>query len=191
MSDAAAQRRARQNVINLSLSLIACLGIVLAMVLAVPRDDSSKTLRIDYVRIAQAARLASDQPILAPELPSSAWWSNGAEYKSSESDGVSSWYVGFVTENEKFVGLMQGFDANETWLKEQLGGAQFSDTERIGELEFESYLRPQPSENKKAKDEIFVLKLEDDYLLLYGTAASAEFEALLATLKPELDRKYR
>ena len=55
MSDAAAQRRARQTVINLGLSLAATLGIVLALVLIVPRDDSNRIQPVDFKGIAAGA----------------------------------------------------------------------------------------------------------------------------------------
>ena len=47
MSDSAARHRARQTVINLILALGASIGLVVTLVLIVPRDDSNRIKEID------------------------------------------------------------------------------------------------------------------------------------------------
>ena len=73
MSDAAAQRRARQTVINLGLSLAATLGIVLALVLIVPRDDSNRIQPVDFKDIAAGAVETTGLPLIVPELPATGY----------------------------------------------------------------------------------------------------------------------
>jgi hypothetical protein len=50
MSDAAAARRARQTLINLLLSLLATVGVMVLLVLAVPRDDSNRVQPVEIGR---------------------------------------------------------------------------------------------------------------------------------------------
>ena len=120
MSDAAAQRRARQTVINLGLSLAATLGIVLALVLIVPRDDSNRIQPVDYKDIAAGAVETTSLPLIVPELPSTGWWSNSAQIKTSPTDGTdASWTAGFVGPNNEFIGFTQAFTTNPTWIAEK------------------------------------------------------------------------
>lgn len=118
--DAAAKRRARQTVRNLLLSLIACAGLVLALVLIVPRDDSSRIQRVDYKSIAAEVQSSTGLDILVPNLPKG-WWCNKATWTGKSPDGVKTWYLGLIGPNNQYVGLTQGFDVNPTWFVGQLG----------------------------------------------------------------------
>ena len=57
MSDSAAKHRAKQTVRNLLLSLLVSLGLVVAIVLGVPRDDSNLIQEVDYIAIASEVDL--------------------------------------------------------------------------------------------------------------------------------------
>ena len=118
--DAAAKRRARQTVRNLLLSLIACAGLVLALVLIVPRDDSSRIQRVDYKSIAAEVQSSTGLNILVPNLPEG-WWCNKATWTGKSPDGVKTWYLGLIGPKNQYVGLTQGFDVNPTWFVGQLG----------------------------------------------------------------------
>ena len=125
--DSAAKHRAKQTVVNLVLSLVACLGIVIVTVLAVPRDDSNRIKPVDYVAAAESAEAASNLNLVAPELPSG-WWANQAKWNASAADGVKVWKVGFVGPNNQYIGVTQGFGVNPTWVALQTIGFE-PDTE--------------------------------------------------------------
>ena len=71
MSDAAAQRRAKQTLNNLLLSLAATVGVMVLLVLAVPRDDSNRVQPVDYVAIAEQAAAETSEKLLVPTIPKS------------------------------------------------------------------------------------------------------------------------
>jgi hypothetical protein len=118
----AKKRRAKQTQNNLILSLLACLGMVAVIVLAVPRPTTSLIPHVDYKTVASQAASTSNLPVLAPALPGSKWYSNAARFTAKPTDGVATWYVGFVGPKEEYLGLTQGFEANPTWTILQLQG---------------------------------------------------------------------
>jgi len=96
MSDAAAQRRARQTITNLVLALGASVGLVIALVMIVPRDDTSLIKKVDYVSVAKDASASTARPVIVPKIATD-WWCNSARWEASPGDGTdASWYVGFV-----------------------------------------------------------------------------------------------
>ncbi|MEY4262616.1 MAG: hypothetical protein RLY88_324 [Actinomycetota bacterium] len=175
--DAAAKRRARQTVINLLLSLGASLGIVLALVLIVPRDDSNRIQPVDYRSVAAEAHDASGSYIITPELPQG-WWSNSARFNGNPADGVSTFYAGFVGPKNQFIGLTQAQNPNPTWLVQQLAGAVQTGTYSSGTREWTIYESPEVHNPKKTKDYIMVLNFtngEKFAVLIYGTATPSDF----------------
>jgi hypothetical protein len=118
----AKKRRAKQTQNNLILSLLACLGMVAVIVLAVPRPTTSLIPHVDYKTVASQAASTSGLPVAAPKLPGYTWYSNAARFTAKPADGVANWYVGFVGPKGEYLGLTQGFDANPTWTTLQLQG---------------------------------------------------------------------
>lgn len=175
--DAAAKRRARQTVINLLLSLGASLGIVLALVLIVPRDDSNRIQPVDFRSVAAEAQSAGGNYIVTPELPQG-WWANSARYVGNPADGVSTFYAGFVGPKNQYIALTQAQNPNPTWLVQQLNGAVQTGTFSVGYRDWAIYESPEVHNPKKTKDYIMVMnftKGEKVAVLLYGTASPDDF----------------
>ena len=95
MADKAAERRAKATVRNLVYSMLVTLGIVLLLILGVPRDDSSRLQPVDYRQVAMSATNADGYTALAPDVPAE-WYANAARIDNTL--GVRGWYVGFVTD---------------------------------------------------------------------------------------------
>lgn len=169
MSDAAAKRRARQTLINLLLSLGATVGVMVLLVLAVPRDDSNRIQPVDYVAIAKQAEGQAPGKLLVPTIPLD-WYSNGARYRSSDQDGVANWYLGFVGPNNEFLAMTQGFEVNQTWIQIVLESNKPS-----GEIEIEGktwkvFENPEDNNPPKSKDYLLMLEYESDAIFVYGVA---------------------
>lgn len=117
--DAAAKRRARQTVINLSLALAATVAVALVMIMITPRDDSNLIKPVDYVSVAADVKANTGVDVILPSNTPTGWWANSARFNDAPADGVKYWHVGFVGENNQYVGIDQGFDVNPTWIAEK------------------------------------------------------------------------
>jgi hypothetical protein len=181
MSDAAAKRRARQTLINLLLSLGATLGLVLLLILAVPRDDSNRVQPVDYQEIATAAASEAPGDLLVPTIPLD-WYSNGARYRSAEQDGVANWYLGLVGPDGQFIAMTQGLMVNQTWIALQLEASKPIGEIKIGESVWELYQNPKVNNPPKSKDFIMLLRYQGDAVLLYGVAPREDLESFAAQI---------
>lgn len=184
MSDSAAKHRAKQTVRNLILSLLVSLGLVVALVLGVPRDDSNRINSVDYQAIALEAKASLELPILSPEVPSD-WYSNSARLEN-ELD-VQSWYIGFVTPENQFIAVAQAFESNPSWLALTLQG-NWQDGEVLVEgrsWQIWPTLRPQTP--KGTKEYAMVHEFGSSAVIIYGTADEADFLILAEAISKQLD----
>jgi hypothetical protein len=181
MSDAAAQRRARQTLINLLLSLAATVGVMVLLVLAVPRDDSNRIQPVDYVAIANQASSEDPGKLLVPTIPVD-WYSNAARYRSSAQDGVANWYVGFVGPDNEFVAMTQGIDVNQTWIALMLESNKPSGEVQLQGKSWKIYESVRENNPPKSKDYMMVLEYQDNAVFVYGVAPRAALEDLASQL---------
>lgn len=190
MSDAAAQRRARQTVINLLLSIAATVGVVILMVLVVPRDDSNQIPRVDYKAVAADATESTGRPLIVPEIEAD-WWSNSARLSTKPKDGTdASWYAGFVGPKNQYIGFIQTFNTNPTWLALELADkAQTGEIVAAGRIWqiWQSVEQHQPA---KTRDYMLVSNMYQDTFLIYGTASESEFESFAARVSELISKVY-
>jgi hypothetical protein len=175
VSDAAAKRRARQTLINLLLSLGATIGVMLILILAVPRDDSNRVQSVDYEQLAAQAASQAPGALLVPTIPVD-WYSNSARFRSASQDGVATWYAGFVGPNSEFIALTQGFDINQTWLQIQLEANKPTGEVTLGEITWKIFESTKENSPKKSKDFLMVLEYESNAVLVYGVAPRQQLE---------------
>lgn len=117
--DAAAKRRARQTVINLSLALAATVAVALVMIMITPRDDSNLIKPVDYALVAADVKANTNVDVILPSNLPTGWWANSARFNDSPADGVKTWHVGFVGPDNQYIGVDQGFETNPTWVAEK------------------------------------------------------------------------
>jgi hypothetical protein len=173
----------------LVLALVASLGIMIAIVLIVPRDDSNRIQSVDYKSIAAEAHASSDKQIIAPELPEG-WWSNSARWSPKPADGVQNWYVGFVGPKNQYIGLTQAFGINPTWLAFQLKNSAKTGTQAVGDYTWDIYEALEPSDPPKTKDFMMVLNYnETDTAIIYGVAKPQDFVVLAEAIQAKLAKK--
>ena len=175
MSDAAAKRRARQTLINLLLSLGATIGVMLILILAVPRDDSNRVQAVDYKELAAQAASQAPGALLVPTIPVD-WYSNSARFRSATQDGVATWYAGFVGPNSEFIALTQGFDVNQTWLQIQLEANKPTEEVVLGDSTWQIFESTKENNPQKSKDFLMVLEYESNTVLVYGVAPRQQLE---------------
>ena len=186
MSDSAARHRARQTVINLCLALAASVGIVITMVLVVPRDDSSRIKPVDYTAISQKAKTDSGFNVITITPPTN-WWSNSASLTTNNVDTVPVFKAGFVGSDIKYVGYTQAFNANPTWLALSLNGKVLTQEYSSKHYKWDVYESIVKNEPKKTMDYIMVLNYKaQDYVLLYGVADQTEFKTFVDSIDKQL-----
>jgi hypothetical protein len=186
LSDSAARHRARQTVINLILALGASIGLVVTLVLIVPRDDSSRIREIDYTAASQKAKADSGFEVITITPPEN-WWSNNAKLTTNNIDTVPVFKAGFVGSDIKYVGYTQAFNANPTWLALSLNGKVLTKEYSSKHYKWDVYESIIKNEPKKTMDYIMVLNYKDqDYVLLYGVAEDSEFKTFIDSIDEEL-----
>lgn len=175
VAEARRRRRSNQTAKNLVLSIAASLGIVLFLVLAVVRPDPAP-LVIDHLAAAAEAEQSLGETVAAPIVPPT-WVANRAELAGS--GGVDEWTIGFITADETFIGLVQGFDANPTWLRDTLRDAGDGDEVEIAGLTWQRFDR-RGVDAVGLREYALVTETDSSTIVLYGTAVDDDF-ALLAT----------
>ena len=189
MSDAK-ERRAKQTVNNLLLSLLATVGLVIFIVLVVPRDDSSRIPKIDYVAVAEQASISSKNHIIAPSLPSG-WWSNQATWLANPVDAVPRFEVGFVGPKNEYIGMTQAFGVNPTWLALETKDVVLLKTfnNSGSSIVWSIYKSAEVHDPAQTKDVIWLASVGSDAIELYGTASDAQFKTLSQNIEKELEKK--
>ena len=174
-------RRERQTVSNLVLALLASLGVMLVLVLLVPRPTEPIDRGVDIVAAADdAATTLGTEPL----LPAISEQANVAELRRS-ADDVLSWYVGYLTSDGEFIGMTQAVDANPSWVSSQVAETSPVATVELGGLSWDVY------DNRDAKTEVGNARYAmvtsftaadgtEQTVILAGTAGNEQF-ALAAT----------
>ncbi len=170
------KHRANQTLLNLVVALLGSLAVVVFLVTVVVRPAPAPTDGIDYTTVASQAQGATAEPLLAPVLPDG-WSANDARFQ--ETQQVPTWYIGFLTPGEQYIGLDQGVGANVTWQAALLGNASETGTVTFDGVQWTVF------DQRTSKDPgNFAYSLAtthgDSTVLLHGTASDEEF-AVLAT----------
>lgn len=166
--------RIHQTTKNLVLSVIASVGIVIVIVLIVPRSNGSQLKSVDYLKVASQAQQQVSQPLAAPKLPSG-WKANDAEIKPAGADGIQTWYVGLITPDTQFVSITQGLDANPTWVSDQLEQAAQTTVTTLGGVRWDVYDRRDQSDTGNLAYSM-VATVGKSTIVLSGTASTKQFD---------------
>jgi hypothetical protein len=183
VSDKAAERRAKATVRNLVYSMLVTLGIVLLLILGVPRDDSNRVQPVAYQEIAISASNSEGKLVLAPEIPAE-WFSSAARLDNTL--GVRGWYVGFVTDDNQFIGLSQAFETNPSWEAEMLRTNLLEGEIEIAGLTWEIWPTRNPSNPPGTKEFALKHNFGDSAVVIYGTAERSDFELIAASIAEQL-----
>ncbi|WP_394552634.1 DUF4245 domain-containing protein [Agromyces sp. MMS24-JH15] len=171
---------------NLVWALGASLGIMLLIVLIVPRSDTPLDRDVDVDAIAAQAAPVSDSPLAVPELPDG-WRANAAELRRSEADRVTAWYVGELTPSDEYIGLYQGFGANPTWVAAQLNKTLATGTTTIDGVEWTVYDNRESSEDVGNARYGLVTESGGTTFVLLGTGTPEEFVDFATALIPTIE----
>ena len=176
--------RSRKTINNLVFSLLVTVGLVAAIYFLVPRADGEPNWQVDYVAQSEIASQSLGEPLLVPAMPE-LWRANAAELRNAANGQVTSWYIGFITPKDKFIAFNEAFDANETWVANELKDYPASGTKNIDGQEWTVY------DNRSYKEAgnvqyAMVTTLGRSTVVLYGTADDAEFDQLATSITADL-----
>ncbi|MHA7986073.1 DUF4245 domain-containing protein [Rathayibacter sp. CAU 1779] len=184
-AQASSDHRRRQTVNNLVYSLLATLGLVLVIVLMVPRAVPETTTNVDYKKIAAQGAGVEPDPLLTPELPKS-WTSNSAQLRQETDDHVDEWYIGLITPSKEYIGIAQGFNANGTWLADQVANTRAVSTTTINGIIWNIYDNRDSSRDVGDAKYALSTKQGKSTVVVYGTASNAEFQKLAESVSTQL-----
>lgn len=178
--------RQRKTVNNLVFSLLVSLGLVLVIVLVVPRGTGGfEEHSVDVQTLAADASPTAGRTLVAPEVPG-AWKAKQAELGGS--DGITHWRINYTTvdeatDTEAYAAVIQAFTAddtavNETWIAQQLEQQSATGTETIGGVEWTVYDHPDRSADES--NMLFGMEAEvgGSTLLVFGTDSPATLRVL-------------
>jgi hypothetical protein len=178
------KHRANQTLRNLIWSLVASVALMLVIVIVVVRPDQPDREAVDFAAVASEAQPTIDEPLAVPAVPPQ-WTSNSAELGEAR-DGVSTWYIGFITPSSQYIGLSQGIDANPTWLVTLLDQHLATGTETIEGREWTVY-DARDSDDPGNLAYAMVTEAGDSTYVLYGTADDNEFRTFAGSVAAEID----
>jgi hypothetical protein len=183
-AEAGARRRSNQTTLNLVLALIASLGVVVLIVLVVVRPQSIEREPVDWKAGARDAQSQFDVPLAAPSLPEG-WTANRAEPGDVGADGVQTWQIGFLTPSGQYIGMVQGVDANPSWVTQQTERADPAGTVAVDGTDWTAYDRRDVDDPGNLAYAL-VSVLDRSTVVLGGTATDEEFRTLAAAITAEL-----
>jgi hypothetical protein len=178
------KHRANQTLINLLYSLAATLAVVVVLVLVVVRPEAPPRDPINYSLIAEQSQAQATQPLIVPALPPQ-WVANNATLRTG-SDGVVSWYIGFITPNEQFIAVTQGIEANPTWVATLLNASVSTGSEEIEGISWQVFdNRNASAGGDQAPGNLvyaMVATVGANTYVLNGTADANEFRTVATTI---------
>jgi hypothetical protein len=177
------KHRANQTLRNLVFALLASLAVVFVLVLVVVRPDGPPRAAVDYRTDAAQSRQQAGQTLAAPPL--SPGWRANSDGITTGSDKIIAWSVGFITPGQQYIALVQGIDANTTWLANRLENRPSTGPTTIDGREWTVYdRRTDPSPGNYAYSLSTVIGASS--IVLHGTASTTEFETLAAAISTQL-----
>lgn len=178
------KHRQRQTLKNLLLALGASLGVMLVIVLIVPRSNTAIDRDVDVATVAEQAQPAFEHELAVPALPEG-WRSNAAEVRNSTADRVTAWYVGYLTPGDEYIGMYQATGANPSWVSTQMARTLPTGSVEVDGVEWTVYdNRDSDAEDLGNAEYGLVAEAGDQTFVLLGTASPEEFAELAAALAP-------
>lgn len=160
------------------------------LILIVPRDDSNRVPKIDYIAIADQASTSTGNEVVTPTIDAD-WWANQAKWFGSPVDAVPRFEVGFVGPKNEYIGMTHAFGVNPTWLalslKDVVLEKNFSNAS--SGIVWGIYRSSEVHDPVQTRDYMWVATVGNNAILLYGTATETEFKKLSSNIEKDLKGK--
>ncbi|RRD36513.1 DUF4245 domain-containing protein [Leucobacter sp. OH2974_COT-288] len=179
----------RKTLNNLIYSLLVSLGVLLLIVLIVPRGTGDYLSRnVNVTELATAATATAGRPLADPQLPEQ-WLAKQAELRFDKDELVTYWYLGYTTpvpEGEKvgeYAAVLQGYNrenepADSRWVHKTVEQKAATGTETFAGHEWQVYDHHTDSPDGSNVLWAFSTTLSDSTLVVIGTASYDEVKTL-------------
>ena len=174
--------KARKTPSNLVWALLVSLGVVLIMVMMVPRAEPPERQDIDVAAAAAEVAAEYDVTPIVPVVPTD-WGVNQARLSSS-TERTASWNVSYVPE-EGFVRLSQGFDADTAWTARILSASPPRETVTIEGVEWTVYRNDDPSAFANVSYALSTTA-GTDQIVIYGSSDPSVIDLVASSIAPQV-----
>lgn len=180
----------RKTVNNLVFSLIVSLGLVLVMVLVVPRGpDTYSDLSVDVAQLAEEAAPSAGRTLAAPATPEG-WKAKQAMLRRS--GDVTSWQITYTTVDNAFAAVAQGFTADGTPVDEEWTSRHFEQqaatgSEELGGVNWTVYDYPKRSPDSSNMSFGLEGVINGDTVVVYGTDTPGNLRVLASEVARSLE----
>ncbi len=120
---------------DMLISMTVIVGIVLVLLLIVPRPNKIPTRDIDVASAAQGAQSTLGFTPVNPDVPAG-WTARAAGLELKTTDDTNTWQVTYTTPSGTYVGIQQAKKPSKAWESRQVTDGQESGTESIGGIEW-------------------------------------------------------
>jgi hypothetical protein len=158
-------------------SLVVVGGVVVVLVLIVPRPSAVTQPPVDVPGIAQGAQPEAGFPLSVPQGLPDDWRATSARLLNG-TDNVQTWHAGYQTSDAQYAALEQAKNATSVWLRANTQDGQPVGSTTVGGVTWQEYLH----ENRLQRS--LVLVNGDLTTLVTGTASWTDLETLAASLHP-------
>jgi Protein of unknown function (DUF4245) len=165
---------------NLVLSLLAVVGMMLVLVLVVPRVSSVSGPPVDVHATGVGVKEQTGWPIVeAVGLPKG-WNTTSARFVRT-TDGFSTWHAGYQTPSGTYVAVEQTKDPTPLWVEAQTNRAPKTGTLEAGGRTWTKYVRDTKVQNSLVAGPA---SPGDLTTLITGTASFEEMAEFVEHLQP-------
>ncbi|MBN9157642.1 DUF4245 family protein [Microbacterium sp.] len=177
--------RGSQTFRGLIAALIATVGVVLLIVLIVPRGDFTGTNAVDLPAAARNAQSSLNRPVLLPTPPNN-WRVNKAVLVDGKPIVWDITIAPQADDARGYAHIAQAFDADADWALTPLRGTASKNTVTIGGRAWDEYVISRPDESANINYALGT-QVGKDYVLVYGALGKAGTAELVAKISPQID----
>jgi hypothetical protein len=178
--------RSSQTFRGLIAALIATVGVVLLIVLIVPRGDMAGSRGVDLSAAATNAQNSLSRPVLLPTVPSN-WRVNKAVLIDGKPIVWDITTAPEAADARGYAHIAQAFDADADWAATPLKGTAPKGTVSIGGRTWNQYELANPAQSGNITDALGA-QVGPDYILVYGALGKAQTAELVAKITPQIDQ---
>lgn len=184
-AEASRAYRSSQTTRNLVAALLVTLGVVLVIVLAVPRGELPEREPIDVAAVAEQVEAARGVDVVVPTVPAT-WRANVANIESGD---IAAWTIVYALPAEvDFIRVAQGFGADENWASRKLRGTAPSGSVTVDGTVWDRYEIADPASTGNVTAALGTQSGED-HILVYGAATFDDLELVAASLSDQLTQR--